>query len=58
VPIAAPTPNISTAEKIRRTKAADPSLTDEQLGGRFDVKPNRVREALKSKGIPAGGKRF
>jgi hypothetical protein len=58
VPIAIAPPKVSTAEKIRRAKAADPSLTDELLADRFGVKIGRVREALKSKGIPASGRRF
>ncbi len=46
----------NTAELIRRAKAADPSVTEQDLAARFGVKLGRVKEALASRGVAANGK--
>ena len=37
---------LSIAERIRRARAADPSLTEEQLHQRFGANVHQVRAAL------------
>ena len=46
---------VSIPESIRRAKAADPSLSDDQLSARFGVRPQEVRNALRYK-QPGGRK--
>lgn len=37
---------LNPAERIRRAKAADPSLTQSQICRRLDVTPSQVKAAL------------
>ncbi|HEV7291043.1 MAG TPA: hypothetical protein VGN79_01890 [Devosia sp.] len=46
----------NTAELIRRAKAADQSVTEQELAARFGVKIARVKEALRSRGVEVNGK--
>jgi predicted transcriptional regulator len=40
------------AEMIRLVKAGEPSISDEELATRVGASVQRVRQALRSKGVP------
>jgi hypothetical protein len=42
----------SKAEMIRRTKAAEPNLNEDEIMARLGVSRTQMQQALRSKGLP------